>query len=98
MKKMTSTIAITPAIRLWCRKRSPSVGADLLARQLLDRERQLAELQDRDEVLRLRPREAADAAGLDLDLAAGDRALIRGAEMTLPSRTIAKNSPTWSRV
>ena len=47
--------------------------ADLLARQLLDRERQRAELQDGDQVLRVLGREPAKAATADLDLPVRDR-------------------------
>ena len=48
--------------------------ADGGVRELLDRERQLAELEDRDQVLRVGQRVAADRAALaDLHLAVGDR-------------------------
>ena len=43
-------------------------------------------------------REAAQAAGRDLDLAVRDRALDDGAEMTAPSRVIAKYWPMCSAV
>ena len=49
-------------------------GRDLLARQLLDLERQRAELQDRDQLVRSSlAGKPPIAAGADLDLAAGDR-------------------------
>ncbi len=64
-----------PASRLWLRNCSPSVARDLLGRQLLDRERQRAELEDRDELVGLLRGKATDAAGADLHLAVGDRVL-----------------------
>ncbi len=74
MKNMTiRMIAIRPASRLWRRNASPRVGLTRGVRELRDRERQLAELEDRDQVLGLGQRVAADAALADLDLAAGDR-------------------------
>ena len=53
----------------------PEGRTDPLGRQLQDRERQRAELQDGDQVVRLGRREAADPAGRDLDLAVRDGAL-----------------------
>ena len=70
---------------------------DLLARQLLDRERQRAELEDGDEVVRLLGREPPDAAG-DLDLAVRDRLVDDRCRDDPPSRTIAKYLPMWSPV
>ena len=53
MKNMTIRIAIAPPSRLWGRNLSPSVGLTVVFGQLGDRERQLAELQDRHQVLGL---------------------------------------------
>ena len=65
--------------------------ADRRVRELLDRERQLAELQDRDQVLGLGQRVAADAAaGVIWTWPLGIESWMTGALMTSPSRTIAK--------
>ena len=43
---------MTPASRLWSRNSSPSVALICSLDELLDRERQRAELEDRDELVR----------------------------------------------
>ena len=53
--------------------------ADLLGGDLLDRERQRAELEDRHELVGLGGREAPDAAGRDLDLPLGMGSLMTAA-------------------
>ena len=79
MKTMTSAMPMEPGQQALVEELLAERRRDLLARQLLDRERQRAELEDRDELVRLVGREAAEAAAGDLALAVRDRAFDRRA-------------------
>ena len=71
---MTSRIPISAGEQALVEELLAERRADRVARQLLDRERQRAELEDGDEVVGVLGAEAADAPPADdLDVAAGDR-------------------------
>ncbi len=71
--------------------------ADLGVLDRLDRERQRAVAEDRHELVHLRTASAPLPMVICPDPPVIG-SLMLGAEITVPSRTIAKNSPTWSFV
>ena len=89
MKANTSAMPMRPASRVWVRNWLPRVAL-IVCSTADDRERQRAELQDGHEVVRVRGGEAGEPAAVIWTLPSGIAFWMTGAEMTAPSRTIAK--------